>query len=466
MQDKMARLPAAAVLLAVLVGPAAGADFTQQNNPDVAWGDGVHLVVWSDRRSESRWEIYAARVSAAGEVLDPDGLPVAGGPSGIMPAVSFGAGVFLVVWHEGTAPEGVRAARVTPSGVVMDSVPIVVSDSNRSYSAHPAVTFDGTNFLVVWNDDRDDSTQFKTYAARVTPGGAVLDPEGFLVSSRRCDWARNAVAAGAGVSLVTWLDLPGGTWEVWGARIAPDGTVLDSSGIPVAPDSSGAWSPSIAFDGDNFLVAMSNANTDDIHAAFVSPAGAVVAPFVLIQEPHVQYNQDVAFDGSNFLVVWEGTDPYPFEIRGARVATDGTVLDTARLRIGYGAGTCRAPRVSFDGANYLVAWHDDRFHRGDDDIYAARVTPSGDVLDPGGFPVCLLAGVAEQRQVIQDRLSATLIGRRQPLVCSCAGWMLDASGRKVAALHPGTNDVRAVAPGVYFVTPAQTQAPPRKVVVE
>jgi hypothetical protein len=38
----------------------------------------------------------------------------------------------------------------------------------------------------------------------------------------------------------------------------------------------------------------------------------------------------------------------------------------------------------------------------------------------------------------------------------------DISGRKVADLHPGANDVRALAPGVYFVRPvsgAEREAP-------
>jgi hypothetical protein len=39
-----------------------------------------------------------------------------------------------------------------------------------------------------------------------------------------------------------------------------------------------------------------------------------------------------------------------------------------------------------------------------------------------------------------------------------ARWLLDVSGRKVLDLHPGANDVRAVAPGVYFVREAQAQA--------
>jgi len=36
--------------------------------------------------------------------------------------------------------------------------------------------------------------------------------------------------------------------------------------------------------------------------------------------------------------------------------------------------------------------------------------------------------------------------------------LLDISGRKVLDLKPGTNDVRALAPGVYFVRTAQAQA--------
>jgi hypothetical protein len=38
------------------------------------------------------------------------------------------------------------------------------------------------------------------------------------------------------------------------------------------------------------------------------------------------------------------------------------------------------------------------------------------------------------------------------------GELLDAAGRKVASLHPGVNDVRSLAPGVYFVREAQAQA--------
>ena len=42
--------------------------------------------------------------------------------------------------------------------------------------------------------------------------------------------------------------------------------------------------------------------------------------------------------------------------------------------------------------------------------------------------------------------------------------LLDVSGRRVLNLQPGANDVRALAPGVYFVREAQAQAV-RKIVI-
>jgi hypothetical protein len=41
--------------------------------------------------------------------------------------------------------------------------------------------------------------------------------------------------------------------------------------------------------------------------------------------------------------------------------------------------------------------------------------------------------------------------------------LLDISGRKVMDLHPGANDVRALAPGVYLVRETQAQAQARAV---
>ena len=43
--------------------------------------------------------------------------------------------------------------------------------------------------------------------------------------------------------------------------------------------------------------------------------------------------------------------------------------------------------VSFGDTDFLVAWHRRRTGLDDGDVYGARVTPQGTVLDPAGFVV-------------------------------------------------------------------------------
>ena len=104
--------------------------------------------------------------------------------------------------------------------------------------------------------------------------------------------------------------------------------------------------------------------------------------------------------------------------------------------------------------------------------YAMDIDTSGGYI----YVACYLAGVevlemlpvgiAESRQVggEQARNAASVVrgvlflpeaSSHKP---QAASWLLDVSGRKVLVLHPGANDVRALAPGVYFVIEAQAQA--------
>jgi len=85
----------------------------------------------------------------------------------------------------------------------------------------------------------------------------------------------------------------------------------------------------------------------------------------------------IAADGTNFLTVWvDGSDVY-----GARISHAGTILDTTPIAISTAAGEASQPSVGYDGANYLVVWASNAT-AGDPDLemYAARVSPAGTVL--------------------------------------------------------------------------------------
>jgi hypothetical protein len=77
-------------------------------------------------------------------------------------------------------------------------------------------------------------------------------------------------------------------------------------------------------------------------------------------------------------------------------------------------------------------------------VWVARAVPSG-IQERG---VRNVPDVAPTATIVHAMLWLASATSRKP---QAASWLLDVSGRKVLDLHPGTNDVSGLAPGVYFV---------------
>jgi hypothetical protein len=87
------------------------------------------------------------------------------------------------------------------------------------------VAFGVDGYFVVWEDHR--STGCWVYGARVTPGGTVLDPAGIAIGW--ASWRPYQTVTWDGSSfVVVWMDTRNDEQSVYSARIGPDGTVLDS----------------------------------------------------------------------------------------------------------------------------------------------------------------------------------------------------------------------------------------------
>jgi hypothetical protein len=89
-----------------------------------------------------------------------------------------------------------------------------------------------------------------------------------------------------------------------------------------------------------------------------------------------------------WLIAWREGFPNQDEanIVCARVSVDGQTLDPAGIVLCKAKGNQEWPTVASDGKDFLVAWED--FRNGKDwDVYAARITGEGKVLDQDGFLV-------------------------------------------------------------------------------
>lgn len=307
-----------------------------QASPDVASDGQDFLAAWQDERNTGYREVYATRITAQGTVLDPAGIPVStGGCCRFSPSVAFGGGNYFVAWVHPSDFTDIRAARVTPAGVVLDPAGIPVSTAGN-WQWDPAVASDGTDYLVVWWDQR--STPNGTYGTRVTAGGAVLDPNGIPISGGHGGRAP-AVAFDGTNYLVVWEDDRGGG-SIYGARVTPAGVVLDQNGILVSASPPGLGGPAVAFDGTNYMVTWDHG---PVYVARISPAGVVLDPAgIPIQGPSAQYDPDIAFGPSNYLVAWwDGRGDW--DIYGSRVTPAGAVLDPTGFLISTGTGPAPPP---------------------------------------------------------------------------------------------------------------------------
>jgi hypothetical protein len=86
--------------------------------------------------------------------------PVPQGTPGdqITPAVAFDGTNYLVAWNDARLGSTylLAAARVSSAGAILDAGGIMVSTTKATFTSEPAVAFDGTNYLVVWDGTSED----------------------------------------------------------------------------------------------------------------------------------------------------------------------------------------------------------------------------------------------------------------------------------------------------------------------
>jgi len=165
----------------------------------------------------------------------------------------------------------------------------------------------------------------------------------------------------------------------------------------------------------------------------------------LTSDTSYSYSPTVASDGPKVHVVWRGGRDGNDEIYYKRSTDSGETWEP-ETRLTVNTSQSRRPSVAPGGGAVHVVWTESR--DGNPEVYYKR-DPSGSV------------GLAEPRSPAPGRgRTAAAVVRdvlRMNGLEANSGWragLLDISGREVLELHAGDNDVRRLAPGVYFVVHA------------
>ena len=323
------------------LSPTAGYDYVNKR----------HLVVWQNENSRDNYNNISS--SIYGQLINSDGTkfgseflihnaswPVWGQIDNWYPVVSFDGTNYLVVWRKYIAGNEwyVYGARVTSSGSVLDPAGIKISSRTQTSLNYtkPAVSFDGTNHFTVWQDSNGD-----IYGARISTSGVVIDPSGIRISNSST--AMSPALAYDGTNyMVVWSDRREGNNKIYGSRISTDGTVLDPTGIKVYYGTEFALNPSIAFNGTNYFVVW---DYYGIRGVNIETSG-VVNQTIRVIDSNINLSNVypvLAHDGSKYYISWAGSF-------GSYIDNSGNVISASGTQF---RSSSAIPSVSVDSTNKL-----------------------------------------------------------------------------------------------------------------
>ncbi|MEZ4309823.1 MAG: hypothetical protein R3F14_17435 [Polyangiaceae bacterium] len=363
---------------------------SSQKEPVLARTGTNLFALWGDDRNLIGTELWGARIAPGLSVLDPNGVQVTSNSIVVAnaqhtPAVATNGSIYLAVWRDlRSGSDEIWGTRISAQGQILDPNGILIGQGKT-----PAVTSDGVDFMVAWTKPSGTGNDIRT--TRVTAAGTVVTPGGVphAAPPGEVPWEITAASDGTNFLIVfSTSNVFSPSNEVFTMRID---AAMQQIGFTSGVNVTSARDPNVGFDGTNYLVVWGEqsgagpSTSDLIYARHMSPSWAWVEPGPLIVTPDGQtsFNASIAFDGTNALIAFERN--FTGDIYAVGVSPSNQLLG-APFPICTATNAQQSPSVSFDGTDFIVSWQDLR-SGSDRDVYAARVTTAAQVLDPGGFLV-------------------------------------------------------------------------------
>lgn len=366
--------------------------------------------------------LAAAPPAGAEDPLSPpQELPVHDGRDAYAPAAAFVKDGYLVVWQSGNlAPgdlrDGVKyridlvGCLVDKTGKVLSKEPFVICKADEEVRGGMKLASDGKVALLVWHDLRNGK-DWDVYAARVTPEGAssgsgqakVLDPDGFLIAGGPGNQSSPTVAWDGKNFVVAYQGPTESHPMAFAVRVSVEGKVLDSQPIRLAGDQPqfGERGPLVLSGGTGRSIVVRN--RPGMYGGF-----SAVVNFLVdgksdnqqpLSEPFLPIFGAAAAGRDLYLVTWLTERP---AARG-----NGRIDRNVHIIDGQGKAThtftllgephrILQADVAWDGTAFVAAWtewrtKDDRFVPRYQHVLASRISPEGKLVGT----VRLLAGARD-----------------------------------------------------------------------
>jgi hypothetical protein len=309
--------------------------YDQRQSAVAADASGGFLVVWAGTPAGSTSFIYGQRYSSAGATLDGEFRVSAGTTREFYPSVAaLQPGGFVVVWQGGSGLNvDVFGQRFDSLGAPLGGE-FRVNATTTNYQRRPAVASDSAgNFVVVWQSRYQDGGQFGIFGQRFASSGTPLGGE-FRVNTHTTTTGQQrfakAASDAAGNFVVVWQTNyeDGSDFGIVARRYAASGAPLGGE-IPINATTAFAQThPAIASDpSGNLVIAWETDVSSSEEVDYRAGPDALRLGTALRANTYAtgqQTSPAVAFTGSGkYVISWSTTSQFAFnsDVAARRFAT-------------------------------------------------------------------------------------------------------------------------------------------------
>jgi hypothetical protein len=372
----------------------------------VDWDGQNFLVVWPDYQIPgSIYNLLGMRVGTDGKLVDPAPVVMRADAEVNQVAMAHGTSEHLIVWREAvprySQQYDVLGARFGHDGKMLGS--IIQLGVLPTAEATPAVAFDGTNYLVAWEDRRGPVPLIYGNRVRASDGALLDGTNGFQIGS-----SFSSVGPAVAFDGTNWLvafQING--IALGGVRLrASDRTAIDTTDLPLVSILSSAGMlkpPRLVFDGAHYLLSWRQlagslglrhqaARIDPATGANLDGAGVNIATSLTSVDD--RNGHQVAAGSGRLYAAYTQQDIFKqdvhammaIDIKGVFINPATGTLDGASAQLSRSAHWQEATDASSDGQHHLVVWQEYNGTRFE--IRGARVSnQDGTVLEPAGFTI-------------------------------------------------------------------------------
>ncbi|MFA6471678.1 MAG: T9SS type A sorting domain-containing protein [Candidatus Latescibacterota bacterium] len=294
-------------------------------SPCVAFGETNYLVAMSVSISSSATDLYGQFISKLGALVGSPFVISSAAGSQNASGIVFDGNNYLVVWTDTRKGNeyDVYGQLVSPSGSLVGSEIAISTDTQNQKDV--AVAFNGTDYLVAWNDGRRLKTGFgEDIYGQIINRSGTLAGANFLINQNDYPSDNPLCIAFDGTNyLVVWMDKIGGAsssqWDLFGQFVAPTGNLMGNV-ITICNMPGGQFFPTIAFDGTYYLVVWTDQRNDtnrnfhydqgegtgsDIYGQLINKSGALFgSEMPIVNVANDQVFGGVSFGTNKFYVGW------------------------------------------------------------------------------------------------------------------------------------------------------------------